>query len=379
MTLPTREDALRALKPVMDPELRRSIVELGMVRRIDIAADGQAFVTVSLTTPGCPIKSHFDQAVTAALMALPGIAAVDVAYDVLSDGERSSLQERLGRSSLPEGSLAQVGTVFCVASGKGGVGKSTLTANLAAALWREGNHVGVLDADVWGYSIPRMFGVNQRPAVSTERTIIPPLAHGTIKLMSIGFFVEEDSAVVWRGPMLHKALEQFLGDVAWGTLDYLVVDLPPGTGDVAMSLAEFLPQARFVIVTTPQLTAQKVARRAARMALKLDHEVVGVIENMAGYVDDTGRLHPIFGSGGGDALAEELDVPLLGRVPITIPLREHADTGTPLVLEQPEDPAALAIRAIAARLTALRPQQPFPLPMAEPPAPTGFSLPMVRG
>ncbi|HTN23272.1 MAG TPA: Mrp/NBP35 family ATP-binding protein [Solirubrobacteraceae bacterium] len=377
MSLPTREDALRALRPVMDPELRRSIVELGMVRRIDIAADGQAFVTVSLTTPGCPIKSHFEQQVTAALMALPGIAAVDVGFDVLSDGERSSLQERLGRSSLPEGSLAQVGTVFCVASGKGGVGKSTLTANLAAALWREGNHVGVLDADVWGYSIPRMFGVNQRPAVSTERTIVPPLAHGAIKLMSIGFFVEEDSAVVWRGPMLHKALEQFLGDVAWGTLDYLVVDLPPGTGDVAMSLAEFLPQARFVIVTTPQLTAQKVARRAARMALKLDHEVVGVIENMAGYVDDTGRLHPIFGSGGGDALAEELDVPLLGRVPITIPLREHADGGTPLVLEQPEDPAALAIRAIAARLTALRPQQPFPLPMAEPPPPKGMSLPMV--
>ena len=377
--LPTRELALEALLPVMDPELRRSIVELGMVRRIDIAADGQAMVVVSLTTPGCPIKSHFEQAVSSALMALDGITAVQVDFDVLSPDEKQGLQQRLGRDVLPEGSLAQVGTVLCVASGKGGVGKSTLTANLAAALWREGRHVGVLDADVWGYSIPRMFGVNQRPQVSSERTIVPPLAHGTIKLMSIGFFVEEDSAVVWRGPMLHKAINQFLADVAWGTLDYLVVDLPPGTGDVAMSLAEFLPQARFVVVTTPQPTAQKVARRAARMALKLDHEVVGVIENMSGYVDDSGRSHPIFGEGGGAALAEELDVPLLGRVPITIPLREHADAGTPLVLEQPEDPAARAIIDIARRLEALAPQRPVPLPMAEAPAPTGYSLPMVQG
>nr|WP_302182747.1 Mrp/NBP35 family ATP-binding protein [Paraconexibacter antarcticus] len=376
MPLPTRELALEALLPVMDPELRRSIVELGMVRRIDVAADGQVFVTVSLTTPGCPIKSHFEQEVTAALMQLDGVIAVDVTFDVLSDGEKGQLQERLGRSALPEGSLAQVGTVLCIASGKGGVGKSTLSANLAAALWREGKHVGVLDADVWGYSIPRMFGVNQRPVVSSERTIVPPLAHGTIKLMSIGFFVEEDSAVVWRGPMLHKALEQFLGDVAWGELDYLVVDLPPGTGDVSMSLAEFLPQARFVLVTTPQVAAQKVARRAAKMALKLDHEVIGVVENMSGYVDDTGRVHPIFGEGGGDALAEELDVPLLGRVPLTIPLREHADTGTPLVLERPDDPAAQAIQRIAARLTALTPQRPVPLPMADAPQPVGMSLPM---
>ncbi len=375
----SRDDVLQALTPVMDPELRRSIVELGMVRSIDIAADGRALVVVSLTTPGCPIKSHFEQAVTEAVTALDGITGAKVEFDVLSPAEKQGLQQRLGRDVLPEGALAQVGTVLCVASGKGGVGKSTLTANLAAALWREGKHVGVLDADVWGYSIPRMFGVNQRPQVSSERTIVPPLGHGSIKLMSIGFFVEEDSAVVWRGPMLHKAINQFLADVAWGALDYLVVDLPPGTGDVAMSLAEFLPQARFVVVTTPQPTAQKVARRAARMALKLDHEVVGVIENMSDYVDDTGRSHAIFGSGGGAALAEELDVPLLGQVPITIPLREHADAGTPLVLEQPDDPAARAIIDIARRLEALAPQRPVPLPMTEAPAATGYSLPMVQG
>lgn len=377
--LPTREEALEALRPVMDPELRRSIVDLGMVRRIDITADGQAMVVVSLTTPGCPIRSHFEQAVSEALIALEGISLVNVEFDVLSDDEKGELQQRLGRPTLPEGALAQVGTVLCVASGKGGVGKSTLSANLAAALWRQGKQVGVLDADVWGYSIPRMFGVNQRPLVSSERRIVPPLAHGTIKVMSIGFFVDEDSAVVWRGPMLHKAIDQFLADVDWGAIDYLVVDLPPGTGDVAMSLAEFLPQARFVVVTTPQLAAQKVARRAARMALKLDHEIVGVIENMSDYVDDTGRRHAIFGEGGGAALAEELDVPLLGRVPLTIPLREHADAGTPLVLEDPQEPAAAAIIAIAERIDALRPQAPVALPMADAPAGTEYSLPMASG
>ncbi|MFP5361850.1 MAG: Mrp/NBP35 family ATP-binding protein [Thermoleophilia bacterium] len=379
MTRPSRDVVLEALRPVMDPELRRSIVDLGMVRAIDIAADGQAIITVSLTTPGCPIRSHFERAVTEAVGALPGIVAVQAEFDVLSDGEKAALQQRLGRPGLPAGALAQVGTVLCVASGKGGVGKSTLSANLAAALWRQGSHVGVLDADVWGYSIPRMFGVNERPLVSSERKIVPPLAHGTIKVMSIGFFIEEDSAVVWRGPMLHKAIDQFLSDVDWGRLDYLVVDLPPGTGDVAMSLAEFLPQARFVIVTTPQLAAQKVARRAARMALRLEHEVVGVIENMSGYVDDGGRRHVLFGTGGGDALAEELDVPLLGRVPITIALGEHSDAGTPLVLEQPADPAAAAIIAIAERIEALRPQAPVPLPMVDAAANGAFSLPMARG
>jgi ATP-binding protein involved in chromosome partitioning len=233
----------------------------------------------------------------------------------------------------------------------------------------------VLDADVWGYSLPRMLGVSARPEVTAERKLEPPVAElpvgPALKVMSIGFFLEGDQAVVWRGPMLHKAIQQFLEDVDWGELDHLVVDLPPGTGDVSMSLAQFLPQARFVLVTTPQLVAQRVALRAGRMALKLEHEVVGVIENMSGYVDPDGHRHEIFGTGGGDALAEELDVPLLGCVPLTLALREHADTGKLLVAEHPDDPAASAIRGVAERIRGLAPQR--PLRMAQP---VGMSLPM---
>jgi ATP-binding protein involved in chromosome partitioning len=278
---------------------------------------------------------------------------VDVAFDVLSDNEKGDLQRKLGRGSLPEGALAQVSNVVCVGSGKGGVGKSTMTANLAAALASEGKRVGILDADVWGYSIPRMFGVSGRPPVSPERKILPLDGHG-VKIMSIGFFVEEDAAVVWRGPMLHKALTQFLEDVEWGALDFLLVDLPPGTGDVSMTLAQLLPQARFVIVTTPQPTAQKVARRSAEMAHKVNLE------------------------GGGQELADELDVPLLGKVPLTMPLREQSDIGTPLVFTDPDDPASQAIRHAARGLVAIFPTE---LPIlqtvpAAPPAPTGMALPM---
>lgn len=361
-----------ALRPVMDPELRRSIVDLGMVRSIDVEG-GAVAVTLALTTPGCPIRSHFEQAAYEAIGALKGVRRVEVAFDVLTSEERDRLQQRLGRPELPAGALAQVGTVLCIASGKGGVGKSTLSANLAAALALEGGRTGALDADIWGYSIPRMLGIQRKPEVSAERRILPPMAPCGVKTMSLGFFVREDAEVVWRGPMLHKALQQFLEDVEWGALDHLVVDLPPGTGDVSMSLSQFLPQARFVLVTTPQPAAHRVARRAARMAVKLDHEVVGVVENMSGYIDADGRRHEIFGSGGGDALAEELDAPLLGRVPLTIPLREHSDAGTPLVVEQPADPAAVAIREIARAILALSPQR--PLPMA-PPEPMGIALPM---
>ena len=260
-----KDDILKALEAVIDPELHRSIVELDMVRSIEISPNGVVDVTVSLTTPGCPIKGHFQTAVADAAGGLEGVSHVNVFFDVLSDEQKAALQQKLGRGGpLPAGSLAQVANVICVGSGKGGVGKSTLTANLAAALAAEGKRVGVLDADVWGYSIPRMYGLGAtRPAVSPQRKIIPLEAHG-VKVMSIGFFVEEDAAVVWRGPMLHKALTQFLQDVEWGALDYLLVDLPPGTGDVSMTLAQLLPQARFLIVTTPQATAQKVARRAAR-------------------------------------------------------------------------------------------------------------------
>lgn len=377
--MPTQDEIRTALARVQDPELRRSIVELGMVRSIVIADDGTVDVTVSLTTAGCPIRNHFVEAVDREARTVAGVTAVNVAFDVLSDSEKSTLQKSLGRATLPAGALAQVSNVLCIGSGKGGVGKSTLTSNLAAALTLDGKSVGILDADVWGYSIPRMFGLGgERPPVSPDRKILPTQAHG-VKVMSIGFFVEEDAAVVWRGPMLHKALTQFLEDVAWGELDYLLVDLPPGTGDVSMTLAQLLPQAQFVIVTTPQPTAQKVARRAAQMAGKVSLEIAGIVENMAGFTTPAGERFQIFGEGGGQALADELDVPLLGKVPLTMPLREQADAGTPLVFTDPDDPAAQAIRHAARGIVALAPIE-LPVLSAPPArAPTGISLPMAAG
>jgi ATP-binding protein involved in chromosome partitioning len=370
-----KDEIRKALEVVIDPELHRSIVELDMVRSIDASPNGVVDVTVSLTTPGCPIKGHFQTSVADAVARLDGVTHVNVFFDVLSDEQKSALQQKLGRGALPAGSLAQVANVICIGSGKGGVGKSTLTANLAAALSAEGKRVGILDADVWGYSIPRMYGLGStRPAVSAQRKIIPLESHG-VKVMSIGFFVEEDAAVVWRGPMLHKALTQFLQDVEWGVLDYLLVDLPPGTGDVSMTLAQLLPQARFLIVTTPQQTAQKVARRAAQMAEKVDLEICGVVENMAGFTTPSGERFAIFGEGGGVELADELDVPLLGRVPLTMPLRAQADAGTPLTIEDPDDPAAQAIRQTARGLIAIAPMQLPTLPLVEVVAPVAPATP----
>jgi ATP-binding protein involved in chromosome partitioning len=379
--MPTQDQIREALRAVIDPELRRDIVELEMVRSIDVHENGVVDVTVSLTTPGCPIRSHFQTGVASAVRAIDGVAGVNVSFDVLSDAEKGALQRKLGRGTLPAGTLAQVGAIVCVGSGKGGVGKSSVTANLAAALSAEGKRVGVLDADVWGYSQPRMLGLGaQRPKVNERRKIVPPEAHDGIKVMSIGFFVEEDAAVVWRGPMLHKALTQFLEDVDWGALDYLLVDLPPGTGDVSMTLAQLLPEARFLIVTTPQPVAQKVARRAAEMASKVKLEIVGVVENMSGFVAPDGERYPIFGEGGGQLLADELDVPLLGKVPLTMALREQADAGTPLVAADPDDAAAQAIRHVARGLIALTPVE-LPVMQAAPapqvaPRPAGMSLPM---
>jgi ATP-binding protein involved in chromosome partitioning len=390
----TEAEIRKALEVVIDPELHRSIVELDMVRSIEIGPNGVLDITVSLTTPGCPIKGHFQTAVAEAAGALEGVTHVNVYFDVLNDTQKAALQQKLGRGSLPQGALAQVANVLCIGSGKGGVGKSTLTANLAAALAGEGKKVGVLDADVWGYSIPRMYGLGStRPPVSAERKILPLEAHG-VKVMSIGFFLEEDAAVVWRGPMLHKALTQFLQDVSWGALDFLLIDLPPGTGDVSMTLAQLLPQARFVIVTTPQATAQKVARRSAEMAHKVSLEISGVIENMSGFTTPSGERFAIFGEGGGKELADELDVPLLGKVPLTMPLREHADSGTPLVIEDAGDPASQAIHQAARGLIAMGNPPVLPvLPLvqvgamaavaggraSDPPAsrkPAGMSLPM---
>jgi ATP-binding protein involved in chromosome partitioning len=376
----TREQAMDALRAVIDPELRRDIVELGMVRSIDVHENGVVDVMVSLTTPGCPIRNHFQVGVDQAIRQLEGVTGVNVSFDVLSEDERSALGRRLGRGGLPEGSLAQVANVICVGSGKGGVGKSSVTANLAAALAAEGKQVGVLDADVWGYSQPRMLGLGaQRPKVNEHRKLVPLRAHDGIAVMSIGFFVEQDAAVVWRGPMLHKALQQFLEDVEWGELDYLLIDLPPGTGDVSMTLAQLLPQSKFVIVTTPQPVAQKVARRAAQMAEKLKLEVAGVIENMSAFVTPSGERYEIFGSGGGQLLAEELEVPLLAQVPLTLALRAQSDAGVPLVFSDPDDPAAQALRYAAQGVIALSPvalpvmQTPAP---AAAPKPVGMSLPM---
>ena len=375
--MPTTDQITDALRAVIDPELRKDIVTLGMVRRVDVHANGVVDVTVSLTTPGCPIRDHFQSAVSEAVRGLEGVVGVNIEFDVLSDEEKQRLGRKLGRNTLPEGALAKVRNVICVGSGKGGVGKSSLTANLAVALAAEGKLVGILDADVWGYSQPRMLGLGaERPKVNAERKLVPLIAADGIKVMSIGFFVEQDAAVVWRGPMLHRALQQFLEDVDWGELDYLLIDLPPGTGDVSMTLAQLLPDSKFLIVTTPQPVAQKVARRSAEMASKLKLEVAGVVENMAGFVTPTGERYAIFGEGGGQLLAEELEVPLLAKVPLTMALREASDAGIPIVFSDPDDPAAQQIRAAARGLLAL---SPVDLPMLAAPAPAkpvGMSLPM---
>jgi ATP-binding protein involved in chromosome partitioning len=378
--MPTRDQVLDALRAVIDPELRRDIVELEMVRSIDVHSNGVVDVMVSLTTPGCPIRSHFQNGVAQAVRELEGVTGVNVSFDVLSDNEKAALGAKLGRPSLPEGALAQVSNVICIGSGKGGVGKSSVTANLAAALAAEGKQVGVLDADVWGYSQPRMLGLGaERPKVNAERKLVPLQAAEGINVMSIGFFVEQDAAVVWRGPMLHKALQQFLEDVDWGTLDYLLIDLPPGTGDVSMTLAQLLPQSKFLIVTTPQAVAQKVAHRSAQMADKLKLEIAGVIENMSGFMTPAGERFQIFGEGGGQLLAEELEVPLLAKVPLTMGLREQADAGLPIVVSDPDDPAAQALRQAARGLIALSPVElpvmQMPAPAAAP-KPAGMSLPM---
>ena len=378
--MPTREQIIDALRSVIDPELRRDIVELEMVRSIDVHENGVVDVIVSLTTPGCPIRSHFQTGVAQAVQQLQGVTGVNVSFDVLSDNEKSALGRKLGRGSLPEGALAQVKNVICIGSGKGGVGKSSVTANLAAALASDGKQVGVLDADVWGYSQPRMLGLGaERPNVNADRKIVPLTTLDGISVMSIGFFVEQDSAVVWRGPMLHKALTQFLEEVEWGELDYLLIDLPPGTGDVSMTLAQLLPQAKFLIVTTPQPVAQKVARRSAEMASKVKLEIVGVIENMSGFVTPGGERFQIFGEGGGQSLAEELEVPLLAKIPLTLALREQSDSGVPVVFSDPDDPAAQALYQGARGVIAL---SPIELPVMQPPAPAaapkpaGISLPM---
>ena len=348
-----------ALRPVQDPELRRSIVDLGMVRRVRVSG-GDVDVLVALTVPGCPLKAEISSSVEEAVSGLDGVEGVGVEFTVMDDEEREALRRRLhgGREGggpahghadarpVPFTQPDSTTRVLLIASGKGGVGKSSVTTNLAVALAARGRDVAVVDADVWGFSIPRMLGVDQPPTVIDDM-LVPPEAHG-VRCISMGFFAEEDQPVIWRGPMLHKALEQFLTDVYWDDPDYLLVDLPPGTGDVSISLAGFLPTAEVYVVTTPQPVAQAVAQRAAFMADKVNLRVRGVIENMSWFTGDDGTRYELFGSGGGSELAGRIGVPLIGQVPLVPALREGSDTGVPAAADP--DGEAGAVFAEMARV-----------------------------
>ena len=334
--MPSREQVLEGLGRVIDPELRRPVTELDMVRGVEIDG-GAVTVTIALTVVGCPLRSSFEEQVSTHVGSLPGVASVELRFDVMTPDERAALTTKLRGGAETRGvQLPATTRIIAVASGKGGVGKSTLTVNLAAAFATLGHEVGVLDADIYGHSVPHMLGIDQKPVV-VDKLIVPPVAHD-LKLMSIGFFLDDNQPVMWRGPMLHRAFEQFLQDVHWGEIDMLLVDMPPGTGDVSISLGQLLPRAETVVVTTPQPLAQEVASRAATMAQKTGLRVAGVVENMSS---------DVFGTGGGEELAAELGVPLLGRVPLEAALRESGDTGLPLTLRDPEAPSAQAIIEIA--------------------------------
>jgi ATP-binding protein involved in chromosome partitioning len=359
MPLPTLDQVREALARVDDPEIRRPITDLGMVRDVSVGADGRVAVTVDLTTPGCPLKETITRDVTREVGRVAGVAGVDVSMGVMDEAQRKALKEQLrGGQAEREVPFARPGSltrVYAVASGKGGVGKSSVTVNLAAAMAADGLRVGVVDADVYGFSVPRMLGVSQRPT-QVDDMILPPLAHD-VKVISIGMFVPGNQPVVWRGPMLHRALQQFLSDVFWGDLDVLLLDLPPGTGDIAISVAQLIPGAEILVVTTPQRAAAEVAERAGAIALQTHQQVVGVVENMSWLEQPDGSRMELFGSGGGRAVAESLTravgatVPLLGQVPIDVALREGGDAGTPVVLSHPDSAAAVALRGVARGLS----------------------------
>src|SRR6476619_1891531 len=346
--VPDRDAILTALERVIDPELKRPVTELDMVRDVVVSADGAVEVVIALTVAGCPLRSSFERQVAEHVGGVPGVTDVSLRFDVMTPEEKAALASRLrGGRAEREIRLDPATRVVAVASGKGGVGKSTLTANLAAALAERGERVGVLDADVYGYSIPHVLGVTQRPVV-VDSLIVPPV-RGDLKVMSIGLFAEDNGPIMWRGPMLHRALEQFLSDVHWGELDTLVVDMPPGTGDVSISIGQLLPRAEVVVVTTPQPAAQQVAVRAAQMAHKTGMRLIGALENMSYLV---GSGDEIFGSGGGEELAQAIDAPLLGKVPLDPRLREQADEGEPLVWAEPENETARTIVELAEAITA---------------------------
>ncbi|MDX6197564.1 MAG: ATP-binding protein involved in chromosome partitioning [Actinomycetota bacterium] len=360
MTTPTSEQLTAALSTVIDPEIRRPITEIGMLKSASVDDAGVARVGIYLTVSGCPMKETLTRDVTAKVGALPGVTAVEVELDVMSAEQRQELQKLLrGDNPSREIPFAQPGSltrVFAVASGKGGVGKSSVTVNLAAAMAAKGLSVGVVDADIYGFSVPRMLGVEHRPT-QVEQMILPPSAHG-VKVISIGMFTRDNTPVVWRGPMLHRALQQFLADVYWGDLDVLLMDLPPGTGDVAISVAQLVPSAEILVVTTPQLAAKEVAERAGSIALQTHQRIAGVVENMSFLpCPHCGESIDVFGSGGGQSVADSLtrslgaSVPLLGQIPIDVRLREGGDNGTPLVLSDPDSEASKVLLGITDALT----------------------------
>jgi ATP-binding protein involved in chromosome partitioning len=360
----TEAEVIEALRPVQDPELHRSIVDIDMVRGVKIDG-GQVEVQIALTVAGCPLRAEIQSRVSGAVTALDGVDTVSIDFTVMSDEDRVRLREKLhgdpgatagthqghghaeGRA-IPFADPGSKTRCLLIASGKGGVGKSSVTTNLAVALAQQGHSVAVVDADVWGFSIPRMLGVD-RPPVVIDEMLVPPESHG-VRCISMGFFAQEDQPVIWRGPMLHKALEQFLTDVYWDEPDFLVIDLPPGTGDIALSLAQFLPRGEVYVVTTPQPAAQRVAQRAAFMAQKVNLEVKGIIENMSWFSGDDGKRYEIFGAGGGQDLADRLEVPLLGQVPLLAEMREGGDAGNPIMVADPESEAAQVFATIARRI-----------------------------
>lgn len=358
MSVPSRDALLTALSKVNDPEIRKPITELGMVKSVEVDDAGRVALEIFLTVSGCPMKETLTKDSTNALLAVDGVTAVEVTLDVMSDEQRAALRTQLrGGAAEKEIPFAQPNSltrVYAVASGKGGVGKSSVTVNLAAAMAEQGLRVGVVDADVYGFSVPRMLGVEQRPT-QVDDMILPPISHD-VKVISIGMFVPGNQPVVWRGPMLHRALQQFLGDVFWGDLDVLLLDLPPGTGDIAISVAQLIPTAEILVVTTPQQAAAEVAERAGSIALQTHQRIAGVVENMSWLELPDGTRQEIFGSGGGQTVADSLSrsigapVPLLGQIPLDTRLREGGDAGTPVVLGAPDSAAGVALRGIAKAL-----------------------------
>ncbi|MBA2695453.1 MAG: Mrp/NBP35 family ATP-binding protein [Ornithinimicrobium sp.] len=359
MPTPSPDALHAALAGVNDPEIGKPITELGMVESVDSDDTGAVRVTVLLTVPGCPMKETITREVTAAVSQVAGVSGVQVQLGVMSDEQRSGLRDQLrGGAPQKEIPFARPDTltrVYAVASGKGGVGKSSVTVNLAAAMAEQGLAVGVVDADIYGFSVPRMLAVTH-PPTQVDDMIMPPVARGGVKVISIGMFVPGNQPVVWRGPMLHRAMQQFLGDVYWGDLDVLLLDLPPGTGDIAITVAQLLPNSELIVVTTPQQAAAEVAERAGAIALQTHQRLVGVVENMSWLELPDGSRQEIFGSGGGRTVADSLsrsigaEVPLLGQIPLDVAVREGGDRGVPVVLGQPDSAAATALRAIARQL-----------------------------